>query len=194
MYGEPIQALNNALSGMVASLRLDPHAAETVWISVTTFGLEVETLMPLTELAQINIPSITCPQSGPTFTGKGLAELKRNVERDMRRSTPDQKGDWRPLLFIFTDGKPSDIAFYDELVPEIRALQFATIVGCAAGDLADESKLAELADTLVHLETADTATLQQFFKWVSEAIEGGELASSQAIDLPPPPSEVNIII
>ena len=30
------------------------------------------------------------------------------VERDVRRSDGDTKGDWRPLVFLMTDGTPSD--------------------------------------------------------------------------------------
>ncbi|GAB6009692.1 vWA domain-containing protein [Dysgonomonas reticulitermitis] len=37
MNGEPIQALNNALSGMINSLRSDAQASETLWVSIITF-------------------------------------------------------------------------------------------------------------------------------------------------------------
>ncbi len=59
------------------------------------------------------------------------------------------------------------------MLPKVKALNFATIVGCAAGQLADDSMLKELTDTVVHLETADSATMKQFFKWVSDTIEQG---------------------
>ena len=38
MRGEPIQALNNSLSGMINTLRSDAQASETLWISIITFG------------------------------------------------------------------------------------------------------------------------------------------------------------
>ena len=46
MYGEPIQALNNALSGMIYSLRTDAQAQETLWISIVTFDREVKEIIP----------------------------------------------------------------------------------------------------------------------------------------------------
>ena len=51
MYGEPIHALNNALSGMINTLRQDPQALDSLWISIITFDRDVNEVCPLTELA-----------------------------------------------------------------------------------------------------------------------------------------------
>lgn len=196
MFGEPIEALNNALSGMITALRSDAQASETLWISIITFDKEVKEIMPLTDLPSFQLPEITCPQSGPTFTGKALDFLYDKVQKDIRKSTAEQKGDWKPLLFLFTDGKPSDIQLYKEVIPKIKSVNFGTIVGCAAGHKADDDKLKELTDTVVHLQTADSNTLKQFFMWVSDTIEQGNksMGVSDTIPLPPPPSEDIIVI
>lgn len=196
MNGEPIQALNNAMSGMINSLRSDAQASETLWISVITFDREVKEVMPLTELPSFQLPEIICPQSGPTSTGKALEMLYDKVNREIRKGTPTQKGDWRPLLFLFTDGKPSDSMLYSEMLPKIKSLNFGAIVACAAGNLADDSKLKELTDTVVHLATADSTTLKQFFKWVSDTIEQGNksMGTTDIVTMPLPPSEVHLII
>ena len=210
MYDEPIAALNSALKSLLNELNTDPQCIDSVALSIITFGLNVEELFPLTDLPSVQLPEIICPRSGPTFTGKALELLYEKVLRDVKKSTPDQKGDFRPLLFLFTDGKPSDVAVYDAVVPKIKGLKFASIVGCAAGNLADESKLQQLTETVLHLETADSVTLGQFFQWVSSTIDDNLVPSqpeaAEDIDdeqgedtdsedqLPPPPSEVNIII
>jgi uncharacterized protein YegL len=196
MNGEPIQALNNAMSGMINSLRSDAQASETLWISVITFDREVKEIVSLTELPSFQLPEIICPPSGPTFTGKALEMLYDKVNREIRKGTPTQKGDWRSLLFLFTDGKPSDPMLYKEMLPKIKSLNFGAIVACAAGNLADDSKLKELTDTVVHLATADSTTLKQFFKWVSDTIEQGNksMGTTDLVTLPPPPSEVHLVI
>ncbi|MBO0591148.1 VWA domain-containing protein [Cellulophaga sp. E16_2] len=196
MVGEPIEALNNALSGMINTLRSDAQASETLWISIITFDREVKEIMPLTDLQSFQLPEITCPQSGPTFTGKALDYLHEKVTKDLRKGTPEQKGDWKPLLFLFTDGKPSDVQQYKEVIPKIKALNFGAIVACAAGHLADDDKLKELTDTVVHLQTVDSNTLKQFFTWVSDTIEQGNksMGTTDAVSLPPPPSEDIIVI
>lgn len=196
MNGEPIQALNNAMSGMINSLRSDAQASETLWISVISFDREIQEIVPLTELPSFQLPEIVCPPSGPTFTGKALEMLYDKVNSEIRKGTPTQKGDWRPLLFLFTDGKPSDPMLYKEMLPKIKSLNFGAIVACAAGNLADDSKLKELTDTVVHLATADSTTLKQFFKWVSDTIEQGNksMGTTDLVTMPPPPSEVHLVI
>ena len=196
MFGEPIQALNNALSGMVNTLRTDAQALDSLWLSIITFDREVKEICPLTELAMFQLPEITCPQSGPTHTGKALELLHQKVQTDIIRGSPTQKGDWKPLLFLFTDGKPSDLQLYSEMTPKIKALNFGAIVACAAGNLADDTKLKELTNDVVHLDSTDSATLKQFFKWVSETIEQGNKSqgTGESIALPPPPTEITLVI
>jgi uncharacterized protein YegL len=196
MYGEPIQALNNALIGMLNTLRSDPQALDSLWICMITFDREVKELMPLTELVSFQLPDISCPQSGPTHTGKALELLYSKVKSDVIKSTPTQKGDWKPLLFLFTDGKPNDLMLYREMIPKIKSLNFGAIVCCAAGPMADDSLLKELTPDVVHLDNADSTTLKQFFKWVSETIEQGNKSqgTGESMALPPPPSEINLVI
>ncbi|HLO53504.1 MAG TPA: VWA domain-containing protein [Saprospiraceae bacterium] len=196
MYGEPIEALNNALSGMINTLRTDAQALDSLWISIITFDREVREIVPLTELASFQLPSITCPQSGPTHTGLALEMLHKKAKSEIILSTANQKGDWKPLLFLFTDGKPSDIMLYRAMIPKIKAVNFGSIIACAAGNLADDSLLKELTDNVVHLDSADSATLKTFFKWVSETIEQGNKSqgTGETVALPPPPSEITIVI
>ncbi|WP_136666516.1 VWA domain-containing protein [Flavobacterium sp. H122] len=196
MYGEPIQALNNALSGMINILRSDAQALDSLWISIITYDKEVKEIVSLTELVNFQLPEITCPQSGPTNTGAGLDFVIQRVERDVVKGSATQKGDWKPLLFLFTDGKPSDIQFYREKVSEIKKLNFGTIVGCAAGPKANNEILKELTEHVVHLDSADSQTLKSFFRWVSETIEQGNKSqgTGESVLLPLPPSEITVII
>lgn len=196
MYGEPIQALNNALSAMINTLRQDAQALDSLWISIITFDREVKEICPLTELALFQLPEIVCPQSGPTHTGKALEMLHERVQSNVIKGTSTQKGDWKPLLFLFTDGKPNDSLLYREMIPKIKSLNFGAIVCCAAGNLADNGLLKELTNDVVHLDNADSTTLKQFFKWVSETIEQGNKSqgTGESVALPPPPSEITLVI
>ena len=196
MYGESIQALNNALSGMINTLRSDAQALDSLWISIISFDREIKEIVPLTELVNFQLPEITCPQSGPTNTGAALDFVIQKVNLDIIKGSETQKGDWKPLLFVFTDGKPSDIQLYREKVPEVKSLNFGAIVGCAAGSMANDAMLKELTDNVVHLDSADSQTLKSFFKWVSETIEQGNKSqgTGESVSLPPPPAEITLII
>lgn len=196
MRGERIEAVKNGLQVLVSKLRQDPFALESVWISIITFDREVKQLLPLTDLETLQLPEIVTPESGPTNMGAALTLLHGNLEKELVRSTGDLKGDWRPLLFLMTDGKPSDLGVFREITPKIKAKGFASIVACAAGAEAHDSFLKELTDHVVHLDTADSSTLMSFFKWVSASIGAGNqsVGATDEMVLPSPPPEVHIVI
>lgn len=177
-------------------LRMDPQAMDSLHISVITFDREVRNIVPLTDLASFQSVEILCPESGPTHTGEALDMLFNLAGKEIVRGSSERKGDWKPLLFIFTDGKPSDIQKYRMCIPKIKALDFGVIVGCAAGPKAEVSFLKELADHVVRLDTTDSNTLTTFFRWVSSSIEMGSKSqgTGESLSLPPPPSELNIIV
>lgn len=197
MRGEPIESVNVGLQTMIATLRQDPQALESVHISIITFDQAVKTLMPLTSIETFQLPIITTPDSGPTHLGEAIEMLCKQVDHELIKTSADQKGDWMPLLFIMTDGKPSDLMRYRENVPELKKRPFGTIVACAAGPKAVDSFLQEITHNVFHLDTTDRATFLSFFKWVSSTVSVGNrsmgVASGEAI-LPPPPPEVQIVL
>ncbi|MFC4164861.1 VWA domain-containing protein [Epilithonimonas zeae] len=196
MRGEPIAALNNGFNGLISMLRSDPQAMDSLHINVVTFDREVNNLIPLVDLASFHPVEIKCPDSGPTHTGQALEMIYDLVNKDLIKGSSDRKGDWKPLLFVFTDGKPSDLQKYREMMPKIKSLDFGVIVGCAAGPKAEVSFLQELTSNVVKLDTTDASTLTTFFQWVSSSIEMGSKSqgTGESMTLPPPPSELNIIV
>ncbi len=196
MRGEPIESVKVGLEAMLSSLRQDPFALESVSISIITFDKEVRQILPLTPLDELQLPEITTPESGPTHTGLALKLLCERIDAEVRRSTPDQKGDWMPILFLMTDGKPSDIQLYREMIPEIKKRKFASIIACAAGMGAKTEPLKELTDQVYSLDTVDSTAFRSFFKWVSDSIGIGNrsLGATTDLELPPPPAEINVII
>ncbi|MDF2187710.1 VWA domain-containing protein [Paraflavitalea sp. CAU 1676] len=196
MRGEPIEAVKNGLESLVGFLRQDPFALESVHLSIITFDRVVNNILPLKDLESLILPEITTPESGPTHLGQALELLCELVDLEVLKSTPDQKGDWMPLLFIMTDGKPSDLQKYREMIPEVKQRNFGEVVACAAGPLVDDKLLKELTQTVVHLDTADSATIKTFFKWVSASVSTGNRSMGAGGDvvLPPPPPQVNMVI
>ena len=196
MTGEPIESVKVGLETMLSSLRGDPFALESANISIITYDREVKVILPLTPLEDIQLPEITCPESGPTNMGAALKTLCKQIDSEVHLSTPTQKGDWMPLLFLMTDGKPSDIMEYNEAIPEVKKRKFATIVACAAGSKAKTEPLQQLTDQVYTLDTMDKSSFSQFFKWVSSSIGVGNrsIGATSDLILPPPPEEVNNVL
>ncbi len=165
MNGAPIQAVNRGVADLIGSLKQDSQAQQTVWLSVITYDKDVKVLLPLTALGSVPSLNIQCPQSGPTHMGEGLRVLNECANREVNPS-----GDQSPLLFVMTDGKPSDIQVFNEQYPQTLNLGFAKIVGCAAGSKAKPDDLRKFCDPVVTLETMDGASLSSFFQLVSESV------------------------
>ncbi|MGW8390449.1 vWA domain-containing protein [Pseudoduganella sp. HUAS MS19] len=192
MRGEPIQAVNVGLQSMLASMRQNPIALESVHLSIITFDAKINEVLPLTPLPQVALPQITCPESGPTFLGEALMYVCEKAQREVRTAEAAQTADWRPLLFIMTDGKPSDTMVFNESIAVVKATHFASVVACAAGPKAVPDQLKQLTDKVVSLDTMDSASFSSFFQWVGAAVaaNGG---GNAAPDLPPPPAEVHVV-
>lgn len=196
MRGEPIHSVNVGLQAMLSALRQDPYALESVHLSIITFDIQARESLPLTPLADVKLDEIPAPASGATFMGAALELLIQCVDRDVKKSTADAKGDWRPLLFLMTDGSPSDLHAFRQAIPEVKRRNFGSVVACAAGPKVKQEALLELTDRVVLLDTMDAATFSGFFKWVSASVAVGSSSAgvSDQVTLPPPPPEVQLVL
>lgn len=196
MKGEPIEAVKVGIQSMISALRKDPFALESVQLSILTFDRDAKILMPLTDIESFQLPEITTPDSGPTHLGQALELLCNQFDSEVLISTPDRKGDWKPLLFVMTDGSPSDKQRYKNMVQEVKRRPFGSVIACAAGEKAKCEDLKTLADHVVTLDTTDSATFQKFFQWVSASVSVGNqsMGATSEVQLPPPPEEVRVVI
>lgn len=197
MMGEPIEAVKNGLQVMISSLRQNPQAIESAYISIITFDSAVNQIVPLTDLSSFQTPDIKA--TGTTSLGQALTTVSSCIDNEVAKTSLESKGDWKPLVFIMTDGVPTD-----DIQGGIDALnkrKTAFVVACAAGSHANTDVLKKITENVVSLDTADSQSISKFFAWVTASIgvsstkveEAGEEVSS-INELPPPPSELNIIL
>jgi len=197
MHGEPIEAVRNGMQTLVSALRQDPHALESAYLSVITFAETAAQVVPLTELAQFQMPALTA--SGTTSMGAALTLLAERVQAEVAKTTADQKGDWKPIVFMMTDGASTDDLAAG--IAAIKAAKIGALIACAAGPGADTTELQRITDSVVRLDTTDSNTIRAFFKWVSASIattsQKVDLNKKEAaglLDLPPPPPEINVVV
>ncbi len=197
MSGEPIEAVKNGVQVLVSTLRQDPYALETAFLSVITFDSSARQIVPLTELSMFQMPDIQA--TGTTSLGEALSLLSNKVNSEVAKTTAEVKGDWKPLVFLMTDGEPTDN--WQKGLNDFKNQKFGIVVACAAGSGANTSILKQITEVVVQLDTADSATIKAFFKWVSASVSTGSQkieASGKDVsglnELPPPPPEVNIVV
>ena len=196
MTGEPIEAVKNGVQMMVHSLRQNPQAIETAFVSIITFDSEAKQLIPLTDLPSFQ--TIDLKADGTTALGAALSLLADKLENEVTKTTLEQKGDWKPIVFIMTDGVPTDD--WQAGFQKLKAVKKGLIVGCAAGNNADDKVLKEIADQVVRLSNTDADSIGKFFQWVSASIattstkvEETGIDLTKKDQLPPPPSELVIV-
>lgn len=198
MTGEPIESLKNGVQMLVSALRQDPYALETAYLSVITFDSIATQLVPLTELSMFQPPKINA--NGGTSLGAALSLVSEKIQTEVIKTTLDIKGDWKPMVFIMTDGRPTDD--WEKGLRAFQSQKVGAVIACAAGQQADVSILQRVTDIVVTLETADAASIAAFFKWVSASISTGsqkvesghDFDLTKGSELPPPPPEINLVI
>lgn len=197
MGGEPIEAVKNGVQILVSTLRQDPYALETAYLSVITFDSIAKQIVPLTEMATFQTPQIIA--SGTTALGEALELLAEKIESEITKTSAEIKGDWKPLIFIMTDGSPTDD--WKKGFEKLKKVRTGIIVACAAGHGADTTILKQITEVVVQLDTADSNTIKAFFKWVSasvstgsQKVDSGHKEVTGLSDLPPPPPEINVVL
>lgn len=195
MFGEPIEAVKNGVQTLLSTLRQDPYALETAHLSVITFDSNARQAAPLTELASFQAPKLKA--GGQTAMGQALRLLCERLDNEVTKTTPEKKGDWKPLVFLMTDGAPTDDV--DSAIEELKKHKFGVIVACAAGKDANVDLLRRITESVVRLDSLENESIKAFFKWVSASVSAGSVKVDggkdvNAInDLPPPPPEVIVI-
>jgi len=193
MSGEPIEAVKQGVKALLSELRGDPQALETAFLSVITFDSTARQIIPLTELMQFKEPELNA--GGATALGSALKLLTECMKSEVRKSTESQKGDWKPLVFILTDGEPTDD--WQDAAKELKTAKPANIIACAAGASADTFALKQITESVVVMNTLSGGDLSQFFAWVSGSIKMSskslDAKPGGAIELPPPPQGFVIV-
>lgn len=169
MAGDELYQLEGAMRTVVLTLRKDPYALETAFISVIVFAGKARTIQQLTELVGFRQPEL--PIGGGTGLGVAMNHLMDEIDRQVVVSTADRKGDWRPVIFLLTDGRPTDITTQAIERWNRGYRNRADLVALSFGGQADHAVLSRFTDNvLVFLDTAPDA-FARFAQWVSLSIQ-----------------------
>lgn len=180
MTGAPIQEVEKGMRSIINELRHDPYALETVFISILVFAGQTEVLEPLTELYAFRAPDF--PIGSGTALGKGLDLLMRQIDREVQKSTKDLKGDWKPIVFLFTDGAATDDP--DKSIEKWvrRYKDKCNLIVVTFGNCADITLLERLGGQVLTLTDLGGDSFKEFFKWVSASIQVSSIAVNEGKD------------
>lgn len=176
MVGQPVADVQKGIRSIIEELRSDPYALETVHVAVIAFAGKAKTLTPLTEVYRFYPPEI--PIGGGTSYSAALTALMDDIDANVQRNTPEKKGDWKPIVFMFTDGAPTDN--YD--AARRRWAQSyrrrCSMVAVALGSNTDTGLLHTLTEDVLLLKRTDSESFKRFFKWVTDSIKASSVSVS----------------
>lgn len=177
MVGTPIEEVQNGMRTIIQNLRVDPYALETVFVSILAFAGKATVLSPLTELYKFYPPVF--PIGGGTSLGAGLELLMNCLDKEIQPTTMETKGDWKPIVFLFTDGVPTDR--YSAAINRWNASyrKRCNLVAVSLGNDADTLTLAQLTENVLILSRTDAESFNQFFKWVTASIKTTSMSVSE---------------
>ncbi len=193
MVGAPLDAVNQGVQLLCKALRSDPMAIETAWISVIAFAGKARQVFPLTDITQFNPPTLAV--SPGTSLGAALDILSQSLQREVKRTTSSQKGDWKPIAFLLTDGIPTDN--WQDAVKRFNATTTGAMVNLIAlgcGEDVDMRVLKAITTNALYLSDASPDNLKLYFKWVSDSIQMASVNISregELVKLPPPPQGIS---
>jgi len=176
MVGEPIQQVEDGLATIIKTLKTDPTAIETVWVSIIVFAGQAKTIVPLQEIMNFYPPKF--PIGSGTSLSKGLGYLMYELRKNTVKTTQEVKGDWKPIVFLFTDGVPTDNT--KNAISEWKQnwARTANLVAISFGSETDTQQLSKLTDNVLHFNNTDANAYKQFFKWVTDSIK----TSSESVE------------
>ncbi|WP_233982822.1 TerY-C metal binding domain-containing protein [Pectobacterium versatile] len=168
MIGDNLKKMNDGLQTIVSDLKKDPHALETAWISVIAFAGVAQTIVPLVEVVSFYPPRL--PLGGGTSLGAAMRELTKQIDEQVRKTTQERKGDWKPVVYLLTDGRPTD-----DITPEITRWKThyaskVNLIAIGLGASADLSTLRQLTENVLLFTDAQEGDFTRFIKWITASV------------------------
>jgi len=197
MGGPAIEAVARGVDSLVGTLRGNPQALETAYLSVITFAREARQVVPLTELLRFQAPRLTV-RTG-TALGAALRLLPECLRREVVKSTPTTKGDYKPLVFLLTDGQPTDD--WEPAAAALRAAnspRIANIYAIGCGPDVDTDVLRQVTDIVLTMPDLNPDAFRKFFVWLSASVQSASVKlhsgpGEAPIDMPPlPPGALEV--
>lgn len=201
MEGDAIEAVKQGIRSLHSNLLEDPSALESAYLSIIVFDDEARQLVPLTEVSDFVAPDLDA--GGVTALGSALRMLIACINREVPRSNGGVKGDWKPLVFLLTDGAATDANGdpsddWRESAQELKRGMLGNIIALACGEQASIQALREITDTVLFMRDMTPDAFSRFFRWISFTVtaassHGMRETPRGGIVFPPPPPDITLV-
>lgn len=167
MAGNAITAMHDGMLMLLQALKKDPMVIEIGAMSVLSFGGKAKVEVPLSSVLDVRIPSLDL--SSGTSLGKAFELLTSEINSHVTKTTREVRGDYRPIVFLITDGQPTDnwrsgYAKFKKRYPSVSI----HAVGC--GDDVDFSILKEITPNTYVMRDMTAEAFGKLFQCVTASV------------------------
>jgi uncharacterized protein YegL len=179
MAGEPLDEVERGVYTLLSNLKKDPFALETAYLSLITFDAKARVVVPLSEVTSITPPTLTIRPG--TSLGAALDLVRESIQKEVQKTTASSKGDYKPMVFILTDGQPTDD--WTMAADRLRKVQphLAKIYAIGCGDEVDFETLGKLSDACFHVKSL--TTISELFLWLTASVQSMSISPDSPVNL-----------
>jgi uncharacterized protein YegL len=181
MVGEPLNLVEAGVATMISGLKRNPYALETVHMSLISFDSKARVLTPLTDIVSVSPPVLSIRPG--TSLGAALGLLSQSMERDLVKTSGETKGDYKPLVFIMTDGQPTDDWRGAASKLKNAKPHVATIYGIGCGDEVDFETLSQFCDVCLHVKSLNSEGIAKLFVWLTASVQSNSMTPDTPVNL-----------
>ena len=188
-----LQNFKDSINLLVETLQEDPYALETVYMSIITFDSTITRLCSLSPLQSFNPASVKIGTHTSSL-GNALLQLSAIIDNELIKTTYEQIGDWKPLIFIFTAN--DSVIHITKEVEELICHKCGRIIICTKTDSVSSDKYKKITDLILPIEPLDKQIIKSQIFWISGSIDVGERVKPDNfyLELPPLPNSIYIDI
>lgn len=181
MIGGGIEAVRSGITAMLSKLRADPHALDTVHLSVITFDSEARVIVPMTPLLDFQEPALNIRPG--TALGSALKLLADRIQTEVYKTSHNTKGDYRPLVLLLTDGQPCDDwkASVTRIGVQVKPRP-ANIYAIGCGADVDYSVLQSITDVVMRMEDMRPESFGKLFVWLTASVSSASQGVGETND------------
>lgn len=122
---EPVMAtLNSALFRIRDALVMEPVLSDKVRFGVIDFSDDAQVVVPLSDFADVKLPSVPLTARGATSYGAAFRKVRETIDADLAGGDPRYRY-FRPAVFFLTDGRPTDRG-WEQAFDDLTAFDPAT--------------------------------------------------------------------
>ena len=190
---EAFKNFKDGIKLLIETLQEDSYALETAHISIITFDNTITCLCPLSPLSSFKIPTIKKGEQVASLD-QALLQLTTIIDNELIKTTCEQIGDWRPLMFIFTEND-----FVINITKEVQELiwdKWGRIIICTKTDSVNPENYKKITSVILPIEFLDKQMIKSHIYWISESINACEELDPYIyeLELPPHPNLICIDI